>query len=223
MTADHGFFRGRVANRFDRTYCFRDHGRLETASVPARIGWMIAREMALRMTTNMTGETMSREQVPMPTPATSNQPATDSQASERHWGKILFGILAIAALLYAGRSAGAYVPQFATWVDGLGFWGPIVFMLGYAGATLAFIPGSVLTLASGAIFGLLGATIVYFYTYRDYFGAQGQEVLRSMLVVLVLNLVIGVSMANVDNWGHLGGLVGGAVMAWGLMPSAVSL
>ncbi len=72
--------------------------------------------------------------------------------------------------------------------------------------------------ASGAIFGLLGATIVYFYTYRDYFGAQGQEVLRSMLVVLVLNLVIGLSLANVDNWGHLGGLVGGAVMAWGLMP-----
>ncbi len=72
--------------------------------------------------------------------------------------------------------------------------------------------------ASGAIFGLLGATILYFYRYRHYFGEQGRQVLQSMVVVLVLNLALGASLANVDNWGHLGGLVGGAVAAWGLLP-----
>ncbi len=72
--------------------------------------------------------------------------------------------------------------------------------------------------ASGAIFGLLGATILYFYRYRDYFGEQGRQVLQSMVVVLVLNLVLGASLANVDNWGHLGGLVGGVLTAWGLLP-----
>ena len=39
-------------------------------------------------------------------------------------------------------------------VDGLGVWGPVVFVAGYALATVAFVPGSLLTLAAGAIFGL---------------------------------------------------------------------
>ncbi len=87
----------------------------------------------------------------------------DQNSSEgRPWGKIALGVLILGGLLFAGRSAGAYVPQFATWVDGLGFWGPVVFILGYAGATLAFIPGSILTLASGAIFGLVEGTIYVF-------------------------------------------------------------
>jgi uncharacterized membrane protein YdjX (TVP38/TMEM64 family) len=44
-------------------------------------------------------------------------------------------------------------------VEGLGVWGPVVFILGYAVAAVAFIPGSLLTLAAGAIFGLVKGTI----------------------------------------------------------------
>jgi len=102
----------------------------------------------------------------MSSSSNSHVPPSDSVSDEgtqaKPWGKILIGVVLIGGLLYAGRSAGAYVPQFATWVDGLGFWGPIVFVLGYAGATLAFIPGSVLTLASGAIFGLVEGTAYVF-------------------------------------------------------------
>lgn len=74
---------------------------------------------------------------------------------------VLRGLLVVAALavlLLAGRYLGGYVPRFAAWVDGLGLWGPVVFMLGYAVATVAFIPGSLLTLAAGAIFGLVRGT-----------------------------------------------------------------
>ncbi len=67
---------------------------------------------------------------------------------------------ALAVLWVLGRRLGGYIPQFAQWVDGLGIWGPIVFALGYAAATVAFIPGSLLTLAAGAIFGLLKGTAV---------------------------------------------------------------
>lgn len=88
------------------------------------------------------------------------EPSVD--ASSRPWGKIVIGVVGLAALLYAGRSAGAYVPQFATWVDGLGAWGPAVFVAGYATAVVAFVPGSVLTLAAGAIFGLVEGTIYVF-------------------------------------------------------------
>jgi uncharacterized membrane protein YdjX (TVP38/TMEM64 family) len=74
----------------------------------------------------------------------------------------VLGVLALAALLLGGRQAGAYIPQFATWVESLGFWGPVVFILGYAVAAVAFVPGSLLTLAAGAVFGLLKGTIYTF-------------------------------------------------------------
>ena len=72
--------------------------------------------------------------------------------------------------------------------------------------------------ASGAVFALLGATIVYFYRYRENMGRQGQSMLQSALVILVINLVLGFSISNVDNWGHMGGLAGGVIVAIGLLP-----
>jgi pyruvate/2-oxoglutarate dehydrogenase complex dihydrolipoamide dehydrogenase (E3) component/uncharacterized membrane protein YdjX (TVP38/TMEM64 family) len=74
----------------------------------------------------------------------------------------VLGLAALAALLLAGRQAGASVPRFAAWVESLGVWGPVVFILGYAVATVAFIPGSLLTLAAGAIFGLAKGTLYTF-------------------------------------------------------------
>jgi uncharacterized membrane protein YdjX (TVP38/TMEM64 family) len=76
--------------------------------------------------------------------------------------KLLIAAVAVAALIVLGRQLGGYVPQFAQWVDGLGFWGPAVFILGYAAATLAFVPGSILTMAAGAIFGLAKGTVLTF-------------------------------------------------------------
>jgi uncharacterized membrane protein YdjX (TVP38/TMEM64 family) len=76
--------------------------------------------------------------------------------------KLLIIVVAVAALITLGRQLGSYVPQFAEWVDGLGFWGPTVFVLGYAAATLAFVPGSLLTMAAGAIFGLAKGTLLTF-------------------------------------------------------------
>jgi len=77
-------------------------------------------------------------------------------------GKIAAGAAALAVLLLLGRGIGAYIPQFAAWVESLGFWGPIVFILGYLLATVAFVPGSLLTLAAGAIFGLTKGTLFVF-------------------------------------------------------------
>lgn len=68
----------------------------------------------------------------------------------------------VAALILGGRQAGQYLPEFAAWVESLGWLGPLVFILGYAVATVAFIPGSLLTLAAGAIFGLAQGTLYTF-------------------------------------------------------------
>ncbi len=76
--------------------------------------------------------------------------------------KVLLGVAALAGLVVLGRLAGGYVPVFREWVDGLGLWGPLVFMGGYAAAVVAFVPASALTLAGGAIFGLARGTLYVF-------------------------------------------------------------
>jgi uncharacterized membrane protein YdjX (TVP38/TMEM64 family) len=68
----------------------------------------------------------------------------------------------VAALAVGGRWAAALLPGFSAWVDGLGPWGPIAFAAGYVLATVAFVPGSLLTLAAGALFGLLRGTVLVF-------------------------------------------------------------
>ncbi len=73
--------------------------------------------------------------------------------------KVIGAVAALAALVVAGRALGGEIPRFAAWVDSLGLWGPLVFILGYAVATVAFVPGSLLTLAAGAIFGLGRGTL----------------------------------------------------------------
>ncbi len=86
-------------------------------------------------------------------------------AAGRGWrraGRVALALAAVALLVAAGRLGGGWVPRFAGWVDGLGWWGPAAFVVGYALATVAFVPGVVLTLAAGAVFGLLEGTLVVF-------------------------------------------------------------
>lgn len=77
--------------------------------------------------------------------------------------RVLGALVALAALVWLGRQLGGYVPAFAARVESLGVWGPLVFIAGYAVATVAFIPGSLLTLAAGAIFGLASGTVYVFF------------------------------------------------------------
>jgi len=78
------------------------------------------------------------------------------------FARIALGLLALIGILLLGRWAGGYIPVFQRWVEGLGVWGPLAFVLGYALAVVAFVPGSALTLASGAIFGVAKGTVFVF-------------------------------------------------------------
>ena len=91
--------------------------------------------------------------------ATTSGPAAQRKAL---FVRIAIGVAAVAALLLLGRQVGEYVPRFAAWVEGLGVWGPLVFILGYVAAVVAFAPGALLTLAAGAIFGLLEGVVYVF-------------------------------------------------------------
>ena len=79
----------------------------------------------------------------------------------------LFITLLIGILLVIQNRQQVDVTVLQQWVEQAGFAGPIIFMLIYAIGTVLFLPGSVITLAGGAIFGpvlgtfynLTGATI----------------------------------------------------------------
>lgn len=76
--------------------------------------------------------------------------------------KLALGAAGIVALALLARVAGGYIPALAHWVEGLGYWGPIVYIAAYAAATVFFVPGALLTLAGGAIFGLAAGTLYVF-------------------------------------------------------------
>jgi rhomboid protease GluP len=67
--------------------------------------------------------------------------------------------------------------------------------------------------SSTAIFGLLSAEAIFIYQHRDLFGEQFQVAIRQILQVAGINLLIGLS-PGIDNWGHVGGLIGGAFFSW---------
>lgn len=77
--------------------------------------------------------------------------------------------------------------------------------------SLAFMGENVVSVgASGAIFGLLGAMVYFGYHYRVYLG----NVLKSQIVpVIVLNLLIGFMVSGINNFSHIGGLLGGIFSA----------
>ena len=72
--------------------------------------------------------------------------------------------------------------------------------------------------ASTAIFGLIAAQGVYIYKNRYLLGSAAKPLLTNVLFMIAVNLFLGLS-PGIDNWGHLGGLVGGFLYAWFAGPS----
>ncbi len=94
----------------------------------------------------------------------------------------------------------------------------IYLLSGVAGTVLSFALSPNWSVgASGAIFGLVGALLIYFYRHRKLFGEMGRRRLTELAVVAGLNLLIGLR-PNIDNWGHVGGLVGGSLLTWLIGP-----
>ncbi|WP_413162892.1 TVP38/TMEM64 family protein [Capilliphycus salinus ALCB114379] len=52
-----------------------------------------------------------------------------------------------------------YLRQTLDWIANLGYWGPVAFILVYILATVLFLPGSILTLGAGAIFGVFAGYV----------------------------------------------------------------
>lgn len=101
----------------------------------------------------------------------------------------------------------------------------VLYFLGGLSASLAsFVFTSAASVgASGAIFAIFGAEMVYFYQHRELHGPAGQRHLNQLIILMLINLGIGFFSATtsfkIDNAGHIGGLVSGVVLAWFIGPA----
>lgn len=87
----------------------------------------------------------------------------------------------------------------------------IYFLSGIIGglASFTFSP-QIAAGASGAIFGLFGALLYFGINYRRiFFQTMGWNV----IIVIIVNIVFGLSIPQIDNGAHLGGLLGGFIAA----------
>lgn len=114
--------------------------------------------------------------------------------------------------MYALLSIGTFVErQF-----GHGRFALLYFLGGFAGNVFSFLltgDDGYSVGASTAVFGLIGAQAVFFYQNRQLFGSQARQAIGNTVFIIAINLFIGLS-PGIDNWGHVGGLLGGVIFTW---------
>lgn len=94
----------------------------------------------------------------------------------------------------------------------------VLYMLsGFAGNVVSFMMSTRASVGSStAIFGLIAAQGVFLYQNRKLI-RNAQSMLINTLAIAGINLVLGLS-PGIDNWGHMGGLIGGLAFAWSAGP-----
>lgn len=64
--------------------------------------------------------------------------------------------------------------------------------------------------ASGAIFGLLGAMLIFGFKNKK---KIGKLYIKNIIETILLNILIGITIPNIDNFAHMGGLVLGLIIS----------
>jgi len=96
----------------------------------------------------------------------------------------------------------------------------LLYILGaFAGNVMSFLMTNADSLgASTAIFALVGAEGMFIVNNRKLFAGRFRSAIGNIIFIVVINLVVIGSLANVDNWGHIGGLVSGVMFSWFASP-----
>ena len=98
----------------------------------------------------------------------------------------------------------------------------------YLGSGLAGSVASVLTGpgpsvgASGAICGLMGGVVLVLLRHRRAYHVRDKEIGLVLAAWAAYTMLMGALDPVIDNWAHLGGLVGGAALALGIRPRVLA-
>ncbi len=118
------------------------------------------------------------------------------------------GLLHLIFNMYALYAIGTQVENFAGKKKYL-----IIYFVSLISASLmstVITPNVISIGASGAIFGLMGALVYFGMQYRVYLGS----VFTNQIIPLILiNILFGFMVTGVDNAAHIGGLIGGVLIA----------
>jgi len=92
----------------------------------------------------------------------------------------------------------------------------LLYVLGaFTGNVASFLFSDVNSLgASTAIFGLIGAEGIFLFQNRKILAGQFSKAIQNVIVIIAINLFFGFSSTNIDNAGHIGGLLGGLIFTW---------
>lgn len=126
------------------------------------------------------------------------------------------GILHLLVNMWSLWALGRYLePLYGTFRFGLIY----VFSASTASALSAGVHTIISAGASGAIFGVVGAMVVVGYRYRQLIPVRLNKAFgQGALPFILYNLVYGFGKPGIDNWAHVGGLAGGALLAVLLRP-----
>lgn len=100
----------------------------------------------------------------------------------------------------------------------------LIYMLsGIAGNLLSFLLSPAPSLgASGALFGLIGAGIVFPLRYRSLVLPEARSrIVKQLVMVAAINLFISWEIPSIDKWAHVGGMIGGGIAALFLLPEVL--
>jgi rhomboid protease GluP len=128
-----------------------------------------------------------------------------------HDSVLPYGLLHIGFNMYAlflfGRGLES---RFGHWRFSL-----LYFLSAFAGNVFSFLltPNPSLG-ASTAVFGLLAAEGIFVIQKRQLLGNRANRALMNILYIAGINLLIGFSTSGIDNFGHLGGMLGGVLFTW---------
>jgi rhomboid protease GluP len=97
----------------------------------------------------------------------------------------------------------------------------IFFLSGLTGSLLSFSLSEGPSVgASGAIFGLIGCLTAFFYRFNDKIYFRDKRLGGVLLFWIAYSVITGFLTPLIDNWAHIGGLIGGAAGSLMLAPLA---
>ena len=118
------------------------------------------------------------------------------------------GLAHIAFNMYSLKIIGSEVEYVYGKVKYIGIY--LISALGGSIFSYLFNADSISVGASGAIFGLLGAMLIFGIRHKN---KIGKAYIMNLFKVLLINIFIGVTLSNIDNGAHIGGLVFGCISA----------